>query len=159
VICGGRSRRGTTTVATEQCPQEITMTTRLSATIRDFLQEPRFLTLATINRDGTPQQSVIWYELQGDEIVMNTARGRLKDRNLVRDPRASICLEDGYRYLAIQGTVSLNADQRVAQEDIRGLSERYHGPEKAEEQMRTQFSQEERVTIRLAIERVDAAGF
>jgi PPOX class probable F420-dependent enzyme len=135
------------------------MTARLSAAVRDFLQEPRFLTLATINRDGTPQQSVIWYELQGDEIMMNTARGRLKDRNLIRDPRASICLEDGYRYLAIRGTVSLNADQGVAQEDIRRLSERYHGPEKAEEQMRTQFSQEERVTIRLAIERVDAAGF
>ncbi len=135
------------------------MTASLSAAVRAFLEEPRFLTLATINRDGTPQQSVIWYELQGDEIMMNTARGRLKDRNLVRDPRASLCLEDGYRYLAIRGTVSLNADQRVAQEDIRRLSVRYHGPEKADEQVRTQFSQEERVTIRLAIERVDAAGF
>ncbi len=135
------------------------MSTHLSAAIRSFLEEPRFCTLATINRDGTPQQSVIWYQLQGDEIMMNTARGRLKDRNLVRDPRASICLEDGYRYLAIRGTVSLNADQTVAQEDIRHLSQRYHGPEKAEEQVRTQFSREERVTIRLSIDRVDAAGF
>ena len=135
------------------------MSTHLSAAVRSFLEEPRFCTLATINHDGTPQQSVIWYQLQGDEIMMNTARGRLKDRNLVRDPRASICLEDGYRYLAIRGTVSLNADQTVAQEDIRHLSQRYHGPEKAEEQVRTQFSREERVTIRLSIDRVDAAGF
>ncbi len=135
------------------------MSTHLSAAVRSFLEEPRFCTLATINRDGTPQQSVIWYQLQGDEIMMNTARGRLKDRNLVRDPRASICLEDGYRYLAIRGTVSLNADQTVAQEDIRHLSQRYHGLEKAEEQVRTQFSREERVTIRLSIDRVDAAGF
>jgi len=58
------------------------MTGRLSTAVRAFLQEPRFLILATSNRDGTPQQSVIWYELQGDEIMMNTARGRLKDRNL-----------------------------------------------------------------------------
>ena len=55
-------------------------------TRRAFLNEKRFAVLATINKDGTPQQTVMWYELQGDEIMMNTAHGRLKDRNLAARP-------------------------------------------------------------------------
>jgi PPOX class probable F420-dependent enzyme len=131
---------------------------RLTDTARRFLDEERFAVLATINRDGTPQQSTVWYELQGDEIMMNTRRGRLKDRNLRRDPRCSLCFEDGYRYLTIRGTVTLIDDPSIAQPDIKRLSLRYHGPEKAERQMREQFSKEERVTIRMRIERVNEYG-
>ncbi|HEX6507413.1 MAG TPA: PPOX class F420-dependent oxidoreductase [Chloroflexota bacterium] len=131
----------------------------LSDAAQAFLSEPRFGVLATINRDGTPQQSTVWYELQGDEIMMNTARGRLKDRNLRRDPRASICVEDGYRYVTVRGSVTIIDDQAIAQADIRRLAVRYDGPEKAEEQVRNQFSREVRVTIRLRIEHVKEYGF
>lgn len=68
----------------------------LSDKAQAFLAEKRFAVLATINKDGIPQLSTMWYELQGDEILMNTAAGRLKDRNLRRDPRVSICFEDEY---------------------------------------------------------------
>lgn len=135
------------------------MSARLSQAARDFLAEPRFAVLATINADGTPQQSTVWYELQGDEIMMNTKRGRLKDRNLCRDPRLSMCIEDDYRYLTIRGTVTMIDDQTIAQRDIRRLSVRYHGEQKSEEQSRDQFSREERVTLRLAVDRVDEYGF
>jgi PPOX class probable F420-dependent enzyme len=135
------------------------MPAQLSDQHRRFLEEPRFAVLATINDDRTPQQSAVWYEPQGDEIMMNTRRGRVKDRNLRRDPRCSICLEDGYRYLTIRGSVTLIDDQSIAQPDIRRLATRYHGPAKAEQQMRNQFSKEERVTIRLTIENVIAYGF
>jgi PPOX class probable F420-dependent enzyme len=135
------------------------MPAQLSDQLRRFLEEPRFAVLATINTDSTPQQSAVWYELQGDEIMMNTRRGRVKDRNLRRDPRCSICLEDEYRYLTIRGSVMLVDDQSVAQPDIKRLATRYHGPEKAEQQMRDQFSREERVTIRLKIEQVIGYGF
>jgi len=134
------------------------MTAELSEAARGFLEARRFAVLATINRDSTPQQSIVWYELQGDEIMMNTRRGRVKDRNLRRDPRCSICIDDGYRYLTIRGSVRLIDDQAVAQPDIKRLSERYHGAEKAEEQMRDQFSKEERVAIRLTPERVEEYG-
>ncbi|HLJ66110.1 MAG TPA: PPOX class F420-dependent oxidoreductase [Chloroflexota bacterium] len=131
----------------------------LSSTARAFLREKRFAVLATVNRNGTPQQSVVWYDLDGDEILMNTKAGRIKERNLRRDPRCSICIDDGYRYLTIRGTVTLIDDQAVAQEDIRRLSTRYHGPERAEQQMRDQFSNEHRVTLRLTVERVKEYGF
>jgi PPOX class probable F420-dependent enzyme len=132
---------------------------RLGPDVVSFLQEKRFAVLATINRNGSTQQSSMWYELQQDEILMNTKRGRVKDRNLRRDPRASVCIEDGYRYVTLRGWVALNADPAVAQPDIKRLSTRYHGPERAEEQMRDTFSKEERVTVRLRIERVKVYGF
>ena len=75
------------------------MAIALSDKAREFLNEKRFAVLATINKDGTPQQTVMWYELQGDEVMMNTAQGRLKDRTLARDPRTSICIEDGQRFV------------------------------------------------------------
>lgn len=135
------------------------MANQLTKDVRESLSETRFAVLATINRDGTPQQSTVWYELQDGEIMMNTRRGRLKDRNLRRDPRASICVEDGYRYVTIRGTVTLIDDQEVAQEDIKRLAIRYHGQDISEDQVRNQFSKEERVTIRLPIDHLSAYGF
>ena len=126
---------------------------QLSDKARAFLSEQRFAVLATINADGTPQQTVMWYDLQGDEVMMNTARGRLKDRNLERDPRISICVEDGYRFVTIRGTVTLNDDVETAQADIAHLAVRYHGPERGAEQAKN-FRTQERVTLRLKIEHV-----
>jgi PPOX class probable F420-dependent enzyme len=131
------------------------MSAALSPEARRFLEEQRFAVLATINRDGTPQQSTVWYELQGDEIMMNTRRGRRKDRNVRRDPRVSICIEDEYRYLAIGGTVTVIDDQAIALPDIQRLAVRYHGRERGERQFRDEFAGQTRVTFRLVIERVD----
>ncbi|HEY8687100.1 MAG TPA: PPOX class F420-dependent oxidoreductase [Chloroflexota bacterium] len=136
----------------------MTQTPQLSENARTFLNEPRFGVMATINADGTPQQSVVWYELQGDEIMLNTKGGRLKDRNLRRDPRAALCIEDGNHYVALRGPVTLNDDQTVAQSDIERLAVRYDGAEKARAQVRSQFSREARVTIRLRPERIDEYG-
>ena len=126
----------------------------LTPDARAFLSELRFAALATINKDGTPQQSTMWYELDGDTILMNTAVGRVKYRNLARDPRASICVVDGYRWVTISGTVELNDEQTIAQADIKRLAIRYHGPEKGEKQARESFSKQQRVTIRLKMERI-----
>ena len=126
----------------------------LSDKARAFLNEKRFAVLATLNVDGTVQQTTMWYLLEGDTIVMNTKAGRIKDRNLRRDPRISICLEDGYHYLTISGTVELIEDQVTAQRDIHRLAVRYDGEESAARQMAEQFSKEQRVTIHLTPERV-----
>jgi hypothetical protein len=85
---------------------------------------------------------------------MNTKRGRIKDRNMVRDPRISVCVEDEDRWLALRGTARLIDDQAIAQSDIKRLAIRYNGPEEAERQVRDQFSKEERITIRMPIEHV-----
>lgn len=129
---------------------------KLDDGVRAFLAERRFAVMATINTDGTPQQTVMWYDLQDDEIMMNTKRGRVKDLNLVRDPRLSVCVEEGYKYVTLTGTATLIEDQTVAQADIRRLAIRYHGPAKGEEQAQRLFSKEERITIRLHVDRVVA---
>ena len=131
----------------------------LSEAARAFLDEPRFATLATINLDGTPQLTVMWFQRRDDHIMMNTARGRLKDRNLLRDPRIAICIEDGYRFVTIKGAATLVEDQATAQADIRALAIRYHGEARAEQMVRDQFGLEERITIVLPINDALARGF
>jgi PPOX class probable F420-dependent enzyme len=131
------------------------MTVELSEKARAFLREKRFAVLATLNRDGTPQLTTMWYLLENDgTILMNTRAGRLKERNMRRDPRVSLCFEDGYHYLTIKGRVEMVDDPQISQRDIYRLSARYHGEEKAKRQMETQFSKEQRVTLHLKPEKV-----
>ncbi len=129
----------------------------LTDKVRQFLQEPRFAVLATINRDGTPQQTPIWFELRGNQIVMNTSVGRLKEKNIGRDPRVSVCVVDGYHYVTIKGRAELVYDPRRAQDDIRALAIRYHGPEQGEQRWREYFSKLQRVSIYVDIEHVTAS--
>jgi PPOX class probable F420-dependent enzyme len=135
------------------------MGSKLSEKVRRFLEEPRFAVVATINKDGTPQQTVVWYELRGDRIMMNTAAGRKKERNLKRDPRISFCIEDGYRYLTLRGRAELDYDHDRSQADIYALAVRYHGQEKANRQAREVFSKQRRVSIYMTIDDVEAYGF
>jgi PPOX class probable F420-dependent enzyme len=130
----------------------------LSDAARLFLAEKRFAVLATIGADGLPHQTVMWYELRGDDIIMNTAAGRVKDRNLQREARVSICVEDGYRYVTISGVIETNDDQQVAQEDIRRLAIRYHGQEAGERQSQEMFGKQHRITLRLPIGQVIEHG-
>ncbi len=134
------------------------MAVELSDSARAFLDEQRFAVLATINKDGTPQQTVMWYELQGDEVMMNTAHGRLKDRNLARDSRISICIEDGQRFVTLRGAVTLNDEIETAQADIKRLAARYSGAEQAEKSA-ANFRKEHRITLRMKIEGVMERGF
>lgn len=131
----------------------------LAPNVRAFLEERRFAVLATINGDGAPQQSVMWYLLDGDTILMNTKRGRVKDRNLINDNRASLCIEAEARYVTITGRIEMNDDQSVAQADIKRLAVRYDGPEEAEQVSRETFSKQHRVTLYMSIDHVDAHGF
>ena len=130
----------------------------LTPSVRAFLAEPRFAVVATVDPDGSPQQTVLWYDLDGSQILLNTARGRVKDRNLRRDPRISFCVEDGYRYVTLEGMVEVVDDQTVAQEDIARLAARYHWPARGAE-MAAQFRTQERVTLRMSIHNVIAHGF
>ncbi len=132
---------------------------QLSDDVRTFLEEARFAVLATVNANGSPQQTVMWYELRGDTIVMNTRRGRKKDRNLIRDPRASLCIEDGFRYVTLEGTIEMVDDPATAQADIAALARRYHDAAKAEQMAREVFAPQERVTLLLHVERADVHGF
>ena len=132
----------------------------LSNAVRDFLDDPkRFAVLATVNPDGLPQQTVMWYALLDDNtIMMNTKRGRQKDRNLLREPRASLCIEDGLHFVTLTGTIAMIDECERAQADIRALAVKYDGEESAERQVANQFSKEERVTLLFSIEKVYTHG-
>jgi PPOX class probable F420-dependent enzyme len=130
------------------------MARALSEKARALLQERRFAVLGTINKDGSPQLTTMWYLLEGDVILMNTKAGRTKERNMRRDPRISVCIEDGYSYVTISGTVEMVDDPQVAQRDIYRLAVRYNGEEEAKRQMEEQFSKETRVTLHLKLEHV-----
>ncbi|HMQ31954.1 MAG TPA: PPOX class F420-dependent oxidoreductase [Chloroflexaceae bacterium] len=130
------------------------MAPTLSEQTRAFLEAPRFGVLGTTQSDGTPQLTVMWYELDGDEILMNTTVQRAKAANLRRDPRIALCVEDGYSYVTLYGTARLVEDQATAQADIHRLAARYHNPAKADQMMRDQFGKQQRLTIRMRIERI-----
>jgi len=134
----------------------------LTPEIRSFLDERRFAVLATSFPDGRIQQTVMWYELRGDHIIMNTARGRVKERNVRVNPRISMCWEDDYTFLTIGGTVTeIVDDPERALEDILDLARRYN-PDASDEDIDRRYSnfrKEERVTLVVSIDSVLANGF
>jgi PPOX class probable F420-dependent enzyme len=100
----------------------------LSDLARRLLDADTFGVLATANRDGSPQSSVIWAKRDGDEVVFSTILGRLKTRNMERSPQVSLCLYDPdnpYRYVELRGPVSITQDG--GPELIQELSQRYEG--------------------------------
>ncbi len=126
--------------------------------MRAFLEEKRFGVLATINPSGTAQLTVMWYLLEGDDILFNTKRGRQKELNLSRDPRVSFVVEDGYRFVRITGRVTLVAVAETGHRDIHRLAIRYQGEDSAAKAME-RFSREERLSYRIAVANVYASGF
>lgn len=66
----------------------------LSPKAREIITRPVHATLATLNPDGSPQVTPLWADLDGDDVVFNTARGRKKARNLERDARVGVTVID-----------------------------------------------------------------
>jgi PPOX class probable F420-dependent enzyme len=129
------------------------MTAALPGPIRAFIDDLRFATVATTDPDGTPRQAVVWYTLDGDELVFNSRAGRRWPSNLLRDQRVSVAIPDGadgYRWVGLSGTVRPVTDQATAQADIAGMARRYHAdePDRAERLIRDRFSQQERISFR-----------
>jgi PPOX class probable F420-dependent enzyme len=102
-----------------------------------------------------PQQTPVWYELRDDVIYLNTRAGRLKERNLRRDPRASLCIVDGERYVTVRGRVELRPGPHGFQ-GITALSIRYHGPEEGTRRAE-QYRGQDRIDCYLTIEHVHAS--
>lgn len=129
----------------------------LSEKQREFLAAPRFGALATVNPDGTPHLTVMWYALDDDEIMFNTARERRKPSNLVRDGRVSLLVFDDYRFVRVSGVARETATGEAALEEIHRLAVRYDGEDSARRAME-RFRTQERVSYRFAIRRVYASA-
>ena len=99
---------------------------------RDLFSKRAFASLGTLMPDGTPQVTPVWVDLDGDLVVVNTAKGRQKDRNMRRDPRVSLAIIDPdnpYRYLEIRGRVS-EITEDGADAHIDKMAKKYLGVDK-----------------------------
>lgn len=112
--------------------------------------------LTTIDPDGWPQTTPVWVDHDGaDAILVNTATGRRKERNLKRDPRATISMvdpDDPYRYLSVGGKVTMRQDGAV--EHIDALAAKYLG---VDEYPHHDEETGERVIVRIPATRVIAS--
>ena len=132
------------------------MSERIEGWAREMLErEGAFGTLATTSADGSPFQAVIWYLLRDDAIVVNSKVGRVWPTNLLRDPRVSLVVEDGYDWVGVRGRAEASTDQATAQADIAAMARRYHAddPPKAERLVRM-FEAQERISFVIHVERV-----
>jgi len=103
---------------------------------------------------------VMWYlPIDRDTILMNTKKGRMKDKNLMRDGRVSLCVEEGQRYVAMRGRIEVDNDAERGQETMRAVTTRYEGAEEADRQMAEIFGKQHRITLTLKIDSVDTHGF
>ena len=87
-----------------------------------------FPVVATLNADGSAQTSVLWAKRDGETLIFATVRGRLKERNMARDPRVSVSIfdtENPYNYVEIRGRVEMTDEG--GRELINELSHKYKG--------------------------------
>jgi len=97
--------------------------------IKKFLEKPNLGVLATVSPSGRPQATPIWFMLDGDEILVNTTKSRVKMRNLKANPRVALAVydrDDMYQHVQIRGTV-VGFDEEHGARDIDRLSMRYRG--------------------------------
>ncbi len=108
------------------------MSNTIPDTYRDLFQKRAFAHLATLMPDGTPQVTPVWCDYDGTHIRINSAKGRVKDRNMRRNPQVALEIMDPdnpYRYLAVRGSVT-EITEDGADAHIDSLAKKYLGREK-----------------------------
>ncbi len=122
----------------------------------DLLDKKAFANLATLMPDGSPQVTPVWVDRDGEYFRINTAKGRVKDRNMRRDPRVSLSIVDPdnpYRYLEIRGRV-VEITEQGADQHIDLLAKKYLG----KESYPFRNPKEVRVMYRIQAERASSMG-
>ena len=129
----------------------------IPATHIDLLKDkPAFANLATLNDDGSPQVTPVWVDFDGTNIIVNTAKGRVKAKNLERSPRVALSIADPanpYRYLGIQGRV-LEMTESGADAHIDKMAKKCMGKDKYP----GRAPGEVRVLVKIAPEKVHTMG-
>jgi PPOX class probable F420-dependent enzyme len=129
----------------------------IPATHIDLLKDkPAFANLATLNDDGSPQVTPVWVDFDGTNLLVNTAKGRVKAKNLARSPRVALSIADPqnpYRYLGIQGRV-IEMTESGADAHIDKMAKKYMGKDKYP----GRTPGEVRVLVKIAPEKVHTMG-
>ena len=104
---------------------------------RSFLQDrSRTAILATVRADGRPHIAPIWFDLDGDTLVFTTGENTVKGRNMRRDPRISLCIDDEeppFHFVLIEGAAELTAEDPDLLYWATRIGGRYMGDDRAEE--------------------------
>ncbi|CAM5681902.1 PPOX class F420-dependent oxidoreductase [Streptomyces purpurascens] len=104
---------------------------------REFVSHgTRTAKLSTVRADGSPHIAPIWFLLDGDEVVFNTGENTVKGRNLARDGRVALCVDDDrppYSFVVVQGRARLVRDLDEVRHWATRIGARYMGEERAEE--------------------------
>lgn len=123
---------------------------------RDLFDKKAFAMLATVMSDGSPQVTPVWVDFDGSHLRFNSARGRVKDKNVRHDPRVSMTLVDPdnpYRYLQVRGRV-VEITEQGADQHIDKLSKKYLG----QDTYPYRRADEVRVIYRVEPEKVSTMG-
>ena len=99
---------------------------------KDLFAKKAFAHLGTVMPDGSPQVTPVWCDYDGTHIRVNSAKGRVKDKNMRRNPRVALALQDPenpYRYLQVRGQV-VEVTEKGADDHIDSLAKKYLGKDK-----------------------------
>jgi PPOX class probable F420-dependent enzyme len=99
---------------------------------KDLFTKVAFANLATLMPDGSPQVTPVWVDYDGAYVHVNSAKGRVKDKNMRRDKRVALSIQDPdnpYRYLAVRGEVA-EITENGADAHIDALAKKYLGKER-----------------------------
>ena len=128
---------------------------KLTDSARRILQGKNFVYLATVNPDGTPQVTPTWVDTEGDFVLINTAVGRVKHRNVKRNPIVALAITEHnnpYDLVVIKGRVVEQVTGRAAEDHIHKMAKKYRGQEK----FTKSNPREERVLLKIEPTRIIA---
>ena len=121
---------------------------------RDIFDKRSFAHVATVNEEGMPQVTPVWVEYDGEHVLINSAKGRKKDRNLRAQPKIALSVQDPddpYRYVGVQGKI-VEITEAGGYDHINRLSHKYRGKDYPKN------PGEVRVTYKIAPSRVWTMG-
>ena len=123
---------------------------------KTILKQPVLVHFTTVMADGSPQTSPVWVDVDGDDILINSAVGRVKDKNVRRDPRVAVSAVDpdnAYRALMVRGRV-VDITTEGAEAQIDALAKKYIG----QDTYPWRSPGEVRVTYRIRPEKIGTMG-
>jgi PPOX class probable F420-dependent enzyme len=123
---------------------------------RDLFEKKAFAHLATVSAAGAPQSTPVWVDFDGTHVRFNTARGRIKDKNLTANPRVALSIldpENPYRYIQVRGRVAEMTEQG-ADAHIDALAKKYLG----QDTYPFRRPGEVRMVVKITPERVQTMG-
>ncbi len=132
------------------------MTAAIPEQYMDLIQKPAFANLATVMKDGSPHVTPVWFDFEGSFVMINSAKGRVKDRNMRNNPKVALCILDPqnpYRYLEIRGRVT-EISETGADEHIDKLAKKYLNVDKYPHRTATEV----RVRYKIVAEHISAMG-